>query len=115
MTARLPPNFRPLAHSAVGTNVPGVLCGLTDPAQEQRRELVNKICDRASAMSQKGQLTGSTEEAISNQIYGSAVIWIFWIWKYRALIWQVIRLLAQLAHKNRQTDTHGEGLGCSIA
>lgn len=107
MTATLPPNFRPLAHASANTNVPGVLCGLTDPAQERRRECVNKVCDRALELSQRGKLTGETEEQIANQIYGSAVIWIFWIWQYRALIWQVIRLLAQLAHRNRDGESQG--------
>lgn len=96
-----------MAHACAATNVqttPELM--MSEPEfvadLERRRELVNRVCDRAKRLSDRRKLTGKDADQIAEQLYGSAVIWLFWLWRYRALIWQVIRLLATLAHKNRQ-------------
>lgn len=105
--ATLPPSFRSMAHACAATNVQTTPELMTsDPyfcaELETRRELVNRVCDRARRLSDRRKLTGRDPDQLANQLYGSSVIWLFWLWRYRALIWQVIRLLATLAHKNRQ-------------
>lgn len=105
--ATLPPSFRSMAHACAATNVQTTPELMTsDPYfvsdLEHRREIVNKVCDRAKRLSDKGRLTGKTPDDIANQVYGSSFLWLWVLWRYRALIWQVIRLLAELAHKHRQ-------------
>ncbi len=105
--AILPPSFRSMAHACAATNVQ-----VTEQMQateieyiadlELRRELVNKVCDRAKRLSDRRKLTGKDADEIAEQLYGSSILWLLWLWQYRALIWQVIRLLAELAHRTRQ-------------
>lgn len=104
--ATLPPSFRSVAHACAATDLPhSALDGIDQEqlaALEMRRELVNRVCDRAKRLSDRQKLTGRNADEIADQIYGSSLIWLFWLWQYRSLIWQVIRVLAELANRERQ-------------
>jgi hypothetical protein len=100
-SAKLPQSARSMAHASVGTQHDFTF-GST-PMLAERRQLVDRICDRAERLSRRGKLTGQTEDDLANQIYGSTFMWLWVVWRYRAVIWQVVRLLAALAHRNRET------------
>lgn len=106
-SATLPEHFRVMAHAAAGTI--WTASGDTVPValQERRRiRVVNQVCDRAARLSQAGKLTGRTPDQLAEQIYGSSLLWIGLLWQYRALIWQIVRLLAELAFRERR-DSQG--------
>jgi hypothetical protein len=95
-----------MAHACTATNVLVTTSMQKREARyvrklERRREIVNRVCDRAKTLSDGEKLTGKDADEIANQIYGSSFIWLLWLWQYRALIWQAIRLLAELAHQSR--------------
>jgi hypothetical protein len=104
--ATLPPSFRSMAHACTATNVLVTSSMERREARyvkklERRREIVNRVCDRAKKLSDEGKLTGKDADAIADQIYGSSWLWLWVLWEYRALIWQAIRLLAELAQQSR--------------
>jgi hypothetical protein len=76
------------------SGVPG-----TDSAN--RLEVTERVLARAKRLSHKRQLTGSTVEQLQNQVYGSPLLWIT-LWRYRSLIWFVVKLVAQLAFRLRE-------------
>jgi len=95
-----------MAHACTATNVLVTASMQKREARyvkklERRREIVNRVCDRAKRLSDDGKLTGKDADEIADQIYGSSLLWLLWLWEYRALIWQAIRLLAELAHQSR--------------
>lgn len=104
--ATLPPSFRSMAHACAATNILATAEMQKRDVRffedlERRREIVNKVCDRAKRLSDKKKLTGKDADEIAEQLYGSSFLWLWVLWKYRALIWQVIRLLAELAQQSR--------------
>lgn len=105
--ATLPRHFRVTAHAAAGTvqTVAGDTQAQTLEARRRVR-VVNQVCNRAARLSDSGKLTGRTADELAEQIYGNTFIWIGLLWQYRALIWQVIRLLAELAFRERR-DAQG--------
>lgn len=114
-SASLPTSFRSMAHACAATNVkttPEIMTTYPEFAVdlERRREIVNRVCDRAKRLSDRGKLTGKDEDEIAEQLYGSSFLWLLWLWKYRALIWQVIRLLAELANRSRYLKTLPSGI-----
>ena len=104
-SATLPASARAMAHASTGTQT-DLACSST-PMLTERRGVVDKVCDRAERLSRRGKLTGQTEDELADQIYGSTVLWLWMIWRYRAVIWQVIRLLAALAHRHREDQGNG--------
>ncbi len=99
---RLPDNFRDIAHrSALRTLLgPGssqfsnVTPMLGSPLANNVA-LVDRICDRAQRLSEAGLLVGDSPTAVANVIYGGWWLWMF-VWTNRALLWQIINLLASL-------------------
>ncbi|MBK8583844.1 MAG: hypothetical protein IPL86_19145 [Flavobacteriales bacterium] len=102
--AKLPDNFRaktqPLRFCADDH-----VNGLTWEDYEQRCSIITKVCNRGQQLSDDGRLTGATPEAIQQQLYGSVFVWGWLLWQYGGLIWNVIKLLAALAHANRQQSS----------
>lgn len=87
---RLPENFRDIAHkSALRTT-----CKAGCPV-DASVALVDRICDRAQRLSDAGLLVGDSPTAVANVIYGGWWLWMF-VWSNRALLWQIINLLASL-------------------
>lgn len=87
---KLPDNFRDIAHrSALRTTATVGKSLLSDIG------LVDRVCDRAQRLSDAGLLVGNTPAAVADVIYGGWWIWMF-VWTNRALLWQIINLLASL-------------------
>lgn len=95
---RLPDDYDERVERMTGVFTTGPNATKEDP---RRQDVVHKCCKRAKALERAGKLRGETVDEVANAIYGSSLFWLF-LWKYRALIWHAIRLLAQLALKERE-------------
>lgn len=87
---KLPENFRDIAHASALRTTCKVGCPV-----DASVALVDCICDRAKRLSDAGLLVGDTPTAVANVIYGGWWLWMF-VWTNRALLWQIINLLASL-------------------
>lgn len=92
---KLPDNFRDIAHKSALRTMLGPGTGAVLPI-DKHAALVDRICDRAERLSDAGLLVGDTPAAVANVIYGGWWLWMF-VWTNRALLWQIINLLASLA------------------
>ena len=104
---KLPDNFRDIAHKSALRTLLGPGTGVVLPI-DQHVKLVDRICDRAERLSNAGLLVGDTPAAVADVIYGGWWVWMF-VWTNRALLWQIINLLASLvfavARDNRVVHT----------
>ena len=91
---KLPDNFRDIAHKSALRTMLGPGTGSVLPI-DKHVALVDRICDRAERLSNAGLLVGDTPEAVADVIYGGWWLWMF-VWTNRALLWQIINLLASL-------------------
>ena len=91
---KLPENFRDIAHKSALRTLLGPGTGAVLPI-DQHVKLVDRICDRAERLSNAGLLVGDTPAAVADVIYGGWWVWMF-VWTNRALLWQIINLLASL-------------------
>ena len=78
--------------------------GVSGTDAADRLEVTERVLARAKRISHKRQLTGSTVEQLQKQIYGGPLLWIT-LWRYRSLIWFVVKLVAQLAYRHREQSS----------
>jgi hypothetical protein len=91
---RLPDNFRDIAHASALRTMLGPGHGVVSRI-DGHIALVDRICDRAQRLSDAGLLFGDSPTAVADVIYGGWWLWVF-VWNNRALLWQIINLLASL-------------------
>ena len=77
--------------------------GVPGTDAHDRLEVTERVLARAKRISHKRQLTGDTVDHLQKQIYGGPLLWIT-LWRYRSLIWFVVKLVAQLAFRLREQN-----------
>lgn len=92
---RLPDGFRTMVE-AKGATASGTF-------DERRAKAIARVCDRAQRMSDAGELYGETSDEIAERIYGSVWLWLT-LWRYRAVIWWAIRLIAAIANSKQRDE-----------
>mgnify|MGYP003435781958 CR=1 FL=1 len=99
---KLPENFRDIAHASAlrtllgpGSSQFSHVPPMSGSPLARNVALVDRICDRAERLSKAGLLVGDSPTAVANVIYGGWWLWMF-VWTNRALLWQIINLLASL-------------------
>lgn len=96
---KLPPGFRMMVETRSATS--------TGRRDERREAAIAKVCDRAQKLSDGDALIGETTDEIAEKIYGSVFLWLT-LWRYRAVIWWAIRLIAAIANSKQNDETAAE-------